>query len=145
MKSLSIILVILLLLSSSTIFAKSSKTAELKREQIADNLKIGLESQNEGLRISSAYMLTDLMGKNVVEQSDASGSLIPLMKMLNNGQTEIERITAAMALYELGNSIGIRALRNAAIFDESQRVRKHAKDFYIEYHLENKTPYLIDF
>ncbi len=145
MKTLSVIFVILALIFVSSTLANGAVRSETERAKIADNLREGLISENEGLRVSSAHVLSSLLDAKVIEKDDASGSLIPLLKMLNNGPTDEERITAALALYKIGNKIGIYSLKEAARFDKSARVRRHAKDFYFNYHLQNGDTYLLDF
>ncbi len=145
MKTLSAIFVILTLMLVPISIASGVERSEAERTQIADNLKAGLVSENEGLRLSSAQVLSSLIDTKVIKENDASGSLIPLVKMLNDGRTDEERIIAAVALYKMGNKIGIHSLKDAARFDKSPRVRKHAKDFYFNYHLQNRTTYLLDF
>lgn len=145
MKTLSAIFVILILMLVPSSVASGVERSEAERTQIADNLKSGLLSENEGLRLSSAQVLNNLIDEKVIKKDDASRSLIPLLKMLNGGQTDEERIVAALALYKIGNNIGVHSLRDAALFDRSERVRKHAKDFYFNYHVQNGSTYLIDF
>jgi len=90
-------------------------------------------------------VLFDLINENYLEKNDASKSMIPLLNMLENGQTDDERIAAAVALYELGNGIGIYRLRGVAIFDDNKRVSTICKNLYYSYHKLHGTEYLINF
>ena len=110
-----------------------------------DNLNVGINSSNIGLRTSSADVLFDLIEDNYLQSDDASKSMIPLLKMLENGKTDDERIAAAVALYQLGNGIGIYRLRGVAIFDDNKRVSTICKNLYYSYHILHGTEYLINF
>ena len=110
-----------------------------------DNLTEGIKSNNYGLRVSSSNVLFDLIHNTYIKSDDASIAMIPLLVMLENGQTDEERISAALALFNLGNSIGIYRLRGVAIFFFFERVSKICKNLYYSYHKLNGTEYLIDF
>lgn len=116
-----------------------------KKDAAVDNLTVGIESQNQGLRTSSANVLSGLIDESYLESSEASEAMIPLLKMLDKGETECERIAAAVALFKLGNSIGIYKLRGFAIFDENEKVSSVCKNLYYSYHKLNGTEYFIDF
>jgi hypothetical protein len=110
-----------------------------------NNLTEGIKSTNYGLRTSSADVLFDLIDDGYLKSDDASKAMIPLLVMLEKGQTDEERISAALALFNLGNSIGIYRLRGVAIFDDNERVSKICKNLYYSYHKLHGTEYLIDF
>jgi hypothetical protein len=141
MKTLIIVLIALVLIPSA--FSQTAFYPEQKAA-IVDNLTTGIKSSNYGLRTSSADVLFDLIDDNYLQSADASKAMIPLLVMLENGQTDEERISAALALFNLGNSIGIYRLRGVAVFDENERVSKICKNLYYSYHKLNGTEYLID-
>lgn len=87
------------------------------------NLLIGLQSDNYGLRTSSAFMLGEIKAEEAV---------LPLMHMLTTEKSEDARIVAALALYKIDNPKGIFAVKQAIKFDESGRVRKMCTNFYCE-------------
>ncbi len=91
---------------------------------IEKNLLMGLNSENRGLRISSAYYLGEL---------GFSTSVIPLMKLFHNTDTEEERIMAAVSLYKLGDARGLWAIQRSIIFDDSERVRRTLTNFHMHY------------
>jgi len=141
MKTLTIVLVALILIPatfSQTAFYPEEKAA------IVDNLTTGIQSTNYGLRTSSADVLFDLIDDDYLQSEDASKAMIPLLVMLENGKTDEERISAALALFNLGNSIGIYRLRGVAIFDDNEKVSKICKNLYYSFHKLNGTEYLID-
>lgn len=94
------------------------------REMIAVNLMNGLTSENKGLRESAAFML----GEQKVTRA-----VVPLMKMLHENDEESSRIVAALSLCRIGEARGVYAVRRAAKFDKSERVRTLCAWFYNEY------------
>lgn len=142
MKTLIIVLVTFVLVSTG--LPQTALNPEQK-EAIVDNLNVGIKSDNYGLRVSSSNVLFDLIHDSYIKSDDASKAMIPLLIMLENGQTDEERISAALALFNLGNSIGIYRLRGVAKFDDNERVSKICKNLYYSYHKLNGTEYLIDF
>ena len=95
------------------------------RDNTIETLIIGLNSDNIGLKNSSAYMVGELQ---------LSEAVIPLLKILHNETNEELRISAALALYKIGTPIAINAVKQAIRFDESERVSKHCANFYNEHH-----------
>ena len=116
-----------------------------KKSAIVDNLTVGIESQNTGLHTSSALVMYDLISESYLESSDASKAMISLLKLLNESKTDEERIAAAVALYQLGNPIGIYRLRGVAVFDDNERVATICKNLYVTYHKLHGTEYLVSF
>jgi HEAT repeat protein len=88
------------------------------------SLIVGVNSDNFGLRTSSAYMLGELKCEKGV---------IPLMRMLKSEDREDARIVAALALLKIGNAKGIFAIKQAIRFDDSDRVRRLCANFYHSY------------
>ena len=87
---------------------------------IEDNLIIGLHSDNLGLKTTSAYLLGEY---------GTSRSVIELMRVLKNGDTEEERISAALALTKINTEKARFAVKQRAIYDDSERVRKMCEKF----------------
>lgn len=65
-------------------------------------------------------------------EARAKEAVIPLMRMLHDGD-ESCRIVAALALSRIGDARGAFAVKQAARFDESQRVRTLAAWYYEQY------------
>ncbi len=99
-------------------------TPRVTKEMIAVNLMSGLASDNKGLRESAAFML----GEEKVTRA-----VVPLMKMLHTSDEESSRIVAALSLCRIGESRGVYAVRQAAKFDKSERVRRLCAWFYNQY------------
>lgn len=143
MKALVVVLLALILIPALTLQAE--QFPKEKKDAAVDNLTVGINSANDGLRTSSANVLSTLIDEKYLESSDASEAMIPLLLMLDKGKTECERIAAAVALFKLGNSIGIYKLRGVAIFDENEKVSSVCKNLYYSYHKLHGTEYFLDF
>ncbi len=127
MKKLTLTLTLALLLSANLFAAKlPTMLTQTEFEKFEKNLLMGIKSDNYGLKASSTYILGELRSER---------SVIPLMSVLHNGE-EGARILAALSLYKIGDSRGIYAVKQAARFDDSERVRKQCEKFYYEYVLE---------
>ena len=92
--------------------------------QIEENYLFGLSTNNIGLRTSCAYFLGEM-------KSDKA--IIPLLKLLRYGETEQERIIAALSLYKIGSKRGIYKIKILAETDKSERVRKVLGRLYSTY------------
>ena len=82
--------------------------------QIEANYLLGLNSDNIGLRTSCAYFLGEM-------KSDKA--IIQLLKLLRYGETDQERIIAALSLYKIGSKRGIYKIKILAGTDKSEKVR----------------------
>jgi hypothetical protein len=100
------------------------KTAQsYDKNQAETNLLVGLASDNLGLRESCAFMLGEIGSQKAV---------VPLMAMLHDG-VESSRVVAALALTRIGDTRGTFAVKQAAKYDESERVQKLAAWYYNQY------------
>ena len=84
----------------------------------------GLDCENCGVRASAMYMLGDLKIEKAV---------IPLMALLKGAPQEQGRIIAALSLCKIGDARGVFAVKRAALFDSSERVRATCAWYYNEY------------
>ena len=126
MRIFTTITIILVFNLGSTLFS-STKDDDDKNEASEStiaSLLIGLNSDNIGLKSSSAYMLGELK---------VSSAVVALMKVLHNDENVEVRISAALALYKIGTPMAIYAVKQAIRFDDSMRVRKLAQKFYYDY------------
>ena len=142
MKSLMVVLVSILLLTAG--LAQEVGFPPDKKSDVVDNLTIGIESDNNGLNISAASVLFDLIDEGYMNGDDADKAMIPLLRLLDNGETDDVRIAAALALFKLGNSIGIYKLRGVAVFDDNEKLGTICKNLYYSYHKLNGTEYLVN-
>jgi HEAT repeat protein len=120
------VLVLMLILSVS-IFA-GNKNLEEKYKTIEDNLLVGLQTDNLGLKVSAAYFLGEMKSERAV---------IPLMKMLKGNTTEEEKLIAALSLAKIKSEKGMFAVKQRIKFDDSKRVQRLCDIFYNNYLFEN--------
>lgn len=106
------IVFVLSFLFTLTIFADVNIN---ESKSVEDNLLVGLKSDNLGLKTSSAYYLGEY---------GSSRSVNSLMSVLKNGETEEERISAAVALMKINTEQAKFAVKQRAKFDDSERVRR---------------------
>ena len=93
-------------------------------EAIELNRLIGLQSDNEGLRVSCAFNLGEMKSKNAV---------IPLMKMLRESSSYEERIIAALSLIKIGDAQGAYMVGRVAQFSDDAKTRYFCEKFYNAY------------
>ncbi len=89
--------------------------SEEEYDQIEANMLAGIKSDNTGLQTSCAYFLGEM-------KSDRA--MIPLLKLVTNGETEESRIIAALSLYKIESKIGMYRLKGLSQTDESKLARK---------------------
>ena len=92
--------------------------------QVEQNLLAGIKSGNIGLQTNSAYFLGEM-------KSDLA--MIPLLKLVRNGETEEARIIAALSLYKIESNIGMYRLKHLAETDESELARQVFARIYQKY------------
>jgi HEAT repeat protein len=93
------------------------------REAVVKKLVSRLNSSDPCEMQEAAFVLGEARAKEAV---------IPLMRMLHDGE-ESCRIVAALALSRIGDGRGAFAVKQAARFDESQKVRTLAAWYYEQY------------
>lgn len=140
MKTLFVLIFALCLIPSLS--AQTAIIPAEKKSAVVDNLTEGIKSDNSGLQTSAALVMYDLINETYLKSSDASKAMIPLLQMLDNGKTDEERIAAAVALYQLGNPIGIYRLNGVARFDENEKIAGICKNLYVSFHKLHNTEYL---
>lgn len=133
MKNLTRLLVIaiLLILSAQIYSQQIHDLSTNKKVCCVKSLLQGLESDNAGLQAGCAYMLGEVC---------CSKSVVPLMNVLHNNPSEEMRILAALALYKIGDSRGLFAIKQEIKFDESERVRQMCEKFYKAHLQEENSP-----
>ena len=125
--TMSILAAAALIIAATTAAAASDPSTALTAEKYAraeQNLLIGIESDNQGVKEGSAYMLGELK---------SSKAVVPLMKMLRTDDQEPARIVAALSLCRIGDARGVYAVKRATQFDDSERVAQRCAWFYNEY------------
>lgn len=128
MRTLTTIIALALLLAGSSSALTKPKTTAAINENTIETLIMGLNSDNIGLKSSSAYMIGELQ---------ITEAVIPLLRILHTEKNEELRIAAALALYKIGSPTAIYAVKQTIRFDDSERVSKLCANFYSDY-LKNK-------
>jgi len=118
---------ILMIIFSVSIFA-GNKNLEEKYKTIEDNLLVGLQTDNLGLKVSAAYFLGEMKSERAV---------IPLMKILKGNTTDEEKLIAALSLCKIKSEKGMFAVKQRIKFDDSERVKRLCDIFYKNYLFEN--------
>jgi len=114
--------------SSPATYNDFSIFSEEELSSIEKNLLAGIKSKNLGLQTSSAYFLGEM-------KSDKA--MIPLLKLVRNGNTEESRIIAALSLYKIESKIGMYRLKGLSQTDESELARKVFDRLYKIYVSQN--------
>lgn len=117
------VVLIAVILFSANMYSQPvpKRLIQMNETQITENLLTGMNSCNKGLCASCVYMIGDLCCKKGV---------IKLMSLLHNAECEEIRILAALSLCKIGDSRGIFAVKRAAVYDESERVKRLCGIFY---------------
>jgi HEAT repeat protein len=130
MKSNTILLTALILLTAISIAAAKNKLTPEAKIKAEINYLEGLKSENEGLRVSSAYFLGEI---------NSSKAVIPLMNLLRNDKSEPVRIVAALSLIKLEDARGVHLVKRSIEFNDFEKVRERCERFYAGYLTEQKS------
>ena len=123
----------LFVLLFSFTFTLAQTPTEVKYSQIEDNLLIGLNSTNQGLKVSSAYFLGEIKSKKATNQ---------LMDMFHCSDSPEVRQVAVLALYKISSERGIFAIKRAIKYDDDEQTRKLCKIFYNQYQTREREGYV---
>lgn len=85
-------------------FTQAQTPTDVKYSQIEDNLLIGLNSTNQGLKVSSAYFLGEIKSEKATNQ---------LMDMFHCSDNPEVRQVAALALFKINSERGMFAIKQA--------------------------------
>ncbi len=110
--------------ASSFAQRKSVKANNPKFKTIEANYLEGLNSNNLGLKISSAYFLGDMKSEKAV---------IPLMRMFDNAKTDGEKLVAAWALLKIGDARGTFLVKRECEVGNCDQIRSILYQMYTEY------------
>ena len=112
-------ILLLLLLSFTTTLAEEQKEAQYSIFET--NLLVGLNSDNKGLKVSSAFFLGEIKSKKATNL---------LMDMLHTSENHSMRQVAALALYKINSERGMFAIKRAIKFDDNEQTRRLCRIFY---------------
>jgi len=126
MKAVFLLKLFVLVILTSVISYAGNITKENTKnyDLIEQNLLEGLKSDNLGLKCSCAFMLGEIKSEKAV---------IPLMKILRDGEQDCVRLMAALSLMKIDNPRGLYMVKSEAKFNDSERVRKMCGRFYNAY------------
>lgn len=94
-------------------------------QNIGTQLTEMLRSPSEQQREDALLLLIDLKRRHGASL-DASKATPVLLKLVDEGSTDNQRILAITALYEMGNPAALKALAQQVHDDPPSRVRQHA-------------------
>jgi len=117
-------------LKSMTIPCSSS----VSLDTAISNLRIGITSENLGLRKSAVYFA----GKYEVDEV-----LLDLMGQLDKEDNASVRILIAHSLYKIADSRGIYRIKELATSDNDREVRRMATALFNEFQIENGYGYVL--
>ena len=106
---------ILFLLLFVTTFAFANDKNQSEYSKIEQNLLEGISSENQGLKLSSAYFLGEI-------KSDKA--IIPLLEILHNSDENCAKQVAALALYKINSARGMFAIKQAIKFEDHAQTKK---------------------
>lgn len=115
------LIVLVLLVFATSLLAGPNKAS---REIIEQNYIEGINSENLGLKVSSAYYLGEMKSQKAV---------IPLMAILREDHSDGARLAAALALIKIGDARGVYMVKRTIDFNDREKVRKLAKHLYSAY------------
>ncbi len=125
-KTSLVVIVILLLainnLSAQSVSVKYSKD-NLSKNAIG-NLIVGINSQNEGVKRCCIYFA------GLYEINEATDALVDV---LSKEKDPKNRVLIALALYKIGNPIGMDAVYKTASVDKDSTVRRKCAAIYNEF------------
>lgn len=102
-------------LTASATTPKGTEHSKVDWQKAEKNYLVALASSNVGLRHSAANYLAEYRLKGAVQ---------PLIEILQNDKVEQLRMAAALALVQLGNKEGVEAVKDASLYDGSEKVAK---------------------
>ncbi|MDP1676648.1 MAG: HEAT repeat domain-containing protein [Bacteroidota bacterium] len=108
-------LTMIVVLSAFATNPKTTQSSKVNWNAAEKNYIAALCSENIGLRNSAA---------NFIAEYRLTGAVQPLIERLREDKVEQVRMASALALVQLGVSDGIVAVKEAAIYDGSEKVAK---------------------
>lgn len=112
-------------------FAQADKeiSTPSKYESIEANYLTGLNSDNQGLKVSSAYFLGNMK---------SSKAVIPLMKMFRNEKNDGARLVAAWSLLKIGDSRGVFLVKRESEIGNNNSINTMLHQLYEDYCLKTE-------
>ena len=96
-------------------------------QSVEDNYLEGLNSENHGLRVNSAYFLGEMKSERAVE---------PLMKLFKEKEDPGARLVAAWSLFKIGDERGIALIKEESENSDCDYLRCICEYFYKDFSLK---------
>ncbi len=119
--TVALLVISFLFVSSSFAGEKKIPNSNLDYDKVEKSLLIGLDSDNLGLKVSSAYMLGEIKSENAV---------IPLTRLLREGEDERARLAAALSLIKIGTERSVYVVKQGERFNDFDKVRDMCEHLY---------------
>jgi hypothetical protein len=112
-------------------YAQANKEVSIssKYESVEANYLNGLNSDNHGLKVSSAYFLGDMKSHKAV---------IPLMKMFRDEKNDGAKLVAAWSLLKIGDARGVFLVKRESELGDCDGIRCMLGQLYNDYCLKTK-------
>lgn len=124
-----LLVAILFVLLVTDTFGQNQKISEISKHKYAlQNLEMGIQSENAGVRESSIYFA----GK--YRFIDAEDVLINQLKVEKDSDI---KVLIGLALFRMNSEKGMNELQRLASSDENPRVRRMSNAIYNEYFVNN--------
>jgi HEAT repeat protein len=124
----ALVAVLFVLLVTDT-FGQNQKISDLSKHKYAlQNLEMGIQSENEGVRESAIYLAGQY---RFIDTEDA---LIEQLKVEKDSDI---KVLIGLALYRMDSEKGMNELLGLATQDENSRVRRMSSAIYSEYLVNN--------
>ena len=110
-------------------FGQNQKISNLSKHKYAlQNLEMGIQSENDGVRESSIYLAGQY---RFIDTEDA------LIKQLRVEKKSDIKVLIGLALFRMSSEKGMNELLGLATQDENSRVRRMSSAIYSEYLVNN--------
>ena len=120
---------ILFILFVTNAFGQNQKISEISKHKYAlQNLVMGIQSENNGVRESSIYFAGQY---RFIDTEDA------LIKQLKVEKDSDIKVLIGLALFRMNSEKGMSELQRLASIDENPRVRRMNNAIYSEYLVSN--------
>lgn len=120
-----ILVAVLFFLLVSNSFGQNQKITDLSKHKYAlQNLIMGIQSENDGVRESSIYLAGQY---RFIDTEDA------LIKQLKVERRSDIKVLIGLALFRMNSEKGMNELQQAALRDKDQHVKSMSQAIYNEY------------
>lgn len=106
---------IMLIFLAGSVNAQIEKFSPKKLEKAVENLVVGIQSDNEGVKRDCIYLAAKYQFSETVDV---------LISQLKSEKNSKNRILIALALYRIGEERGIQAVYDAAVFETDAKVKR---------------------